>query len=149
MVIKLPLCPSVNEYLMPANNRLIKTSIARAFEDRINRIKKVPSHRTLFEEATRIFTGRFLRVDTYYVFLKSRIIGKKNQIKVIDYLNRQKISFDCLSLCIEIDDKYFKSGFHELILCDSDEEQCIIFNITVQESIRSLSDLRKELLLKL
>lgn len=132
---------------MPANNRLIKTSVARSFDERIDREKI--KHFRLFDEANRLFTGRFLRVDTYYVFLRSRIIGKKNQIKVIDYLNRQKIAFDCLARCINIDDKYFKSGFHELILCDEDVEQCIIFNITVQEKIRDLSDLRKDLILNL
>lgn len=131
---------------MPSNNRLIKTSIARSFDNVIEREKF--KYFKLFEEATRLFSGRYLRIDTYYVFLHSRIIGKKNQVKVIDYLNRQKIAHDSLSKLIQIDDKYFKSGIHELILCEKDSEQCIIFKITIQDKIKTLHELKNELLIK-
>lgn len=142
MIVKLPMPPSSNKYLMPANNRLIKTSDARFYDGLIN-IEKIRQHKIL-KEINDKFKDKIMQVDMYFVFDKKRIIGKKDQIKSIDVSNRVKIAQDAFSDCINIDDKYFKSHFIQLVVCDNSSEEGVYF-VCKETKILTLDELKNEL----
>ena len=131
MELKLPfLPPTQNRYFIIARNRLIKSSAARIFLDKVKAEKLRQFHRI---EPFKAFKGRLLRVDTYYYIQKERLWTKKGEVKKLDFMNFQKMAWDALAELIDIDDKYYKAGFHECIDCATSSEECIIFKISVYE----------------
>lgn len=143
ILTRFPLSPSVNEYLAPCNNRLIKTEKARAY-DNIVYIYKLKNNRRLQEIRTILsecHRGDLIQVDMYFVFAHKRLIDKKGNYKTIDVSNRIKQAHDGLAKCLEIDDLYFKKGLFEAITCDNDKDEQIIIRLTPYKGIRKLSDI--------
>lgn len=63
-----------------------------------------------------------IRVDRYFFFPKSKLIGQKGQVKKIDVTNRVKALDDSLAdHVLGIDDKYFWAGECEKLISESDE----------------------------
>lgn len=143
MIIRLPILPPTqNRAFIISRGRFIKSPEARIFDQAIE-IEKIKQFRK-FNEAHELFKNRLICVDTYYIFLKTRIYGKKNQIKQCDFLNRQKMGHDGLSRCLDIDDMYFKSGIHELITCDHAKDEGLLFKLSIQDQIRSFDMLKQD-----
>lgn len=155
-----PIPPSVNNYLRPLreSGRFVKTKEAQIYDDKVksfyyHNLRNIRLIQPLFKKQQ-------LRLDFYFVFLKSRFVGKENQIKEKDYKNHIKIAEDSLIFCLndlrkknndkknkikradlDFDDSYIKSGFTELIYCEDQSKEEVIFSITLQEKIRSLDEL--------
>lgn len=146
MIVKLPMPPTSNNIYIPVNGRLIKSAEGRRYDSSIE-YEKLRQFR-LFREINQLFKDRIIRADIYYLFFKDRVIGKKGQIKSLDYSNRQKPSQDALSKCTDIDDKYIKSGFQELILCDNQKDEGVVFVLSIQEKIKTLHELKEQLTIK-
>lgn len=125
---KLPIPPTSNRYLMPAQSRLIKTPEARRYESGIQ-IYGLKFFRQI-EAIKKAFQDKTLCVDYYFIFHKSRVLTKKDTMKRLDVANRVKIIQDCVSKLVEIDDCYFVSGKIEKLWCDDakDEQVIVVFS---------------------
>lgn len=144
MIIKgFPLGPTSNHMLMQSRGRLIKSPEARIYDSRIDSFYLY--NKKSLDEISNKIKGSLLRVDMYFVFLYSKIIGKEGQVKQIDYSNRVKMSQDGLARCLQIDDKLIKCGFLELVTCDTEEDEQIIFRILKTNKIRTFSEIKEEL----
>lgn len=160
-----PLPPSVNEYLMPVSGgwsvskkgrayqkgRWVKTkehtdymkrcelwalANKRGFTDAKEKLKEEVRKATL--EKKRIA----FRVDTYFAFENSRIWTVNNLPQQLDADNRLKPCRDALAKILEIDDKYFFSGFFEKVTTTNKNEECTILRIETMYP-RTLEDIKK------
>lgn len=135
---KYPLPPTSNNLYSSVNGRLIKSKIARLYEfevfnyslRNINLINKIKND----------FINCELKIDTYFIFNKKRLISKENNLKKIDASNRIKACHDSLSKITGIDDKNIISGHFEKVYCNDDfEEQVII--VIKKENIKNYKNL--------
>jgi hypothetical protein len=136
-----PLCPSANKQHFISRGRLIKSSLARAFDKQVE-IYIAINRKTLEDLKTDlnsiISQGMLLRVDTYFCFDESSLLTKKNTIKVIDTNNRIKATLDAVSKAIGIDDKYFVSGYSEKVIrCKLSKENHSLIIISPALSLQS------------
>ena len=110
-ILKFPMPPSVNQSLMSVRGRLIKTNVARMFDGHVQKFKLLNHHKleTLNQILKqKIEEGYVIRVDTFFVFHSTRIIGKKYQVKTLDANNRIKAALDGLVKCLtDVDEKHF------------------------------------------
>jgi hypothetical protein len=128
---------------MQSRGRLIKSPEARVYEAKIDNFYMY-NKKSLDLISTEI-KGSLIRVDMYFVFLYSKIIGKEGQVKQTDYSNRVKQSQDGLARCLQIDDKMVKCGFLELVTCDKEDDEQIIFKISKIDRIRTIDELKERL----
>jgi Holliday junction resolvase RusA-like endonuclease len=80
-----------------------------------------------------------LRVDTYFVFEKKRIISKNNKVMKLDADNRLKPLRDAISHVLEIDDKHFFAGECEKVFTDLKDNECAMIRLQYM-SPRSLDE---------
>ena len=135
MIIRdFPIGPSVNNYLRPlrSTGQFVKTVDGQIYDKKVL-IWKLKNNR-LCDEIKSIFTGHNLRLDFYLVFNKKKFFGKKNQRKKKDYKNHIKIIEDAFCKCIDIDDRFVKSGHTELVFCDDDEKEKAILSIMIDNN---------------
>lgn len=143
MIIRIPILPPTqNRAFLMSRGRFIKSTEARIFDQAID-LEKIKQFKKL-TQAHELFKNRLLCIDTYYIFLKTRIFGKQGQVKQCDFLNRQKMGFDGLAKMLNIDDMFFKSGIHELVICDNAKDEGMIFKISIQDQIRSFDILKQD-----
>lgn len=139
MLIKLPfLPPTQNRYFIQCRGRLIKSHEARVFHTRCLR-EKLRLYQKVKEVEELFSTGTYLRVDTWYIMLHSRLIGQKSQVKQCDFMNFQKMAWDGLSEVIGIDDRWFKSGFHEVLTTKDQKEEGLLFRLSRHGALREYS----------
>jgi len=131
--------PSVNKGLMSVRGRLIKTNASRVFTSKVKSFK-IRNCR-LFDDLESKLKDKTFRVDYYFVFAKKRCIGIKNQIKQLDVSNYLKPAQDGLSFCLNIDDKFIKSSFIEMIQCNLESQEQVIIVITQHNSIKTIEEL--------
>lgn len=89
-----------------------------------------------------IAQGYVVRLDTWFVFERSRIWTKDHQAQTLDADNRRKPLQDGLSNILDIDDKWFFSGNVEKVTCTSKDSECTIIRISPQRP-RSLEDIHQ------
>lgn len=77
-----------------------------------------------------IQAGYVLRVDTYFAFEHSRLWTEKMRPQQLDADNRRKPMQDEVGKLLEIDDKYFFSGFIEKVSCINKDFECSIVKIS-------------------
>jgi Holliday junction resolvase RusA-like endonuclease len=140
---KLPLCPSQNKQLMVSRGRMIKTSIAREFDQKML-LYKIKHAQIINNIKQNIGKDEVFKVDCYFVFHKKRIFTKTKELKRIDSDNLLKSTRDAVSKLIEHDDKFFVTGIVERIWCEneSDEQSIVVLS---SSKIRSLDDLQRSL----
>lgn len=155
-VVRFPMPPSVNNYLMPTRvkgshtMRLVKTEIHRKFMSQcltwrsynyktlapmIDKLKRMKDET---EAEGRQFA---LRVDAYFAFGPERI-------KVNDANNRLKPVLDGIVKVLEIDDRYFYSGICEKVLIGSKEFECTYLKISPMIP-RTLSQIQDQILMEM
>lgn len=139
---KYPLNSSSNKMYASVRGRFIKSKLARLYESEVfdyylrnkNAINKIKS----------IITDKnLIKLDTYFIFHKDRLIGKQGQIKKLDCTNYLKSSHDTLMALLNIDDKQIISGHYEKIACDNIEDEQIIFEIKLT-SLLNYNDIKIE-----
>lgn len=164
-----PLPPSVNEYLMPIaggwatsktgktyrKGRWVKTKIhtdyvkhcelwakknAQGFNSISNDLKKAVMEAR--ENKKRIC----FRVDAYFIFHEPRIWTVNNIPEQLDADNRLKPCRDALAKILDIDDKYFFSGFFEKVTAPSKDQECTFIRITetIPKDIQDIRSLIKK-----
>lgn len=131
-----PIPPSINKQLASVNGRLIKTSAAKYFDAKVN-LYALKKFREIDLIKENLKSDDLLKVDCYFIFNQSRLIGKKGQIKALDVNNYLKSALDGLVKCLEIiDDKQFVAHTVEKLTCESESDEQIIFVIS-KTSLRS------------
>ncbi len=163
-LVNFPLPPSVNEYLMPIAAGFGRTKTGKKYQKA--RFVKTEPHRVYMQKCLEwrlLHNTGFLqiraemqekvraaraakekiafRVDTYFAFDDSRLWTVNNLPEQLDADNRLKPCRDALSKLLEIDDKYFFSGFFEKISADAKHLECTYIRIS-QAQPRTLQDLR-------
>lgn len=150
-----PLPPSVNEYLVPVvSNKysfdkkgkpyrkahFVKSDIHRNYLKRCqewkfhNNLNWLEVQRRLQEIKKQAQDSRkqfALRMDHYFAFEKSRLWTVNNLAQQIDCDNRMKPCRDAVANLLDIDDKYFFSGFIEKVSAPTKEAECTIIKITL------------------
>lgn len=104
-----PMSPSSNSMYASVNGRFIKSKEARIFVELTKRWSW--SHFNKLKEFKKSYNGQTLRVDTYFVFTKSRFFIKNGNIRKLDYTNRIKAAHDCFSEIIGVDDSMFTESY--------------------------------------
>lgn len=134
-----PMPPSANKQLTISKGRMIKTSAARLFSEQV-RLYGVRKWREIEKIKKDIKEGDLLQIDCYFIFLDSRLVGKKGQIKKLDANNFLKSCLDGVASILGIDDKYFMANHVEKIKCvNQSEEQAIL--VIRPAALRTLSQL--------
>jgi hypothetical protein len=128
LLTHLPIPPTSNRFLIPANGRLIKSPEARRYEGTMH-IYALRFFKQI-EAIAEAFKGKHLRVDRYFIFHKSRLITKKDTLKKLDSSNRVKILDDSVSKLIGIDDCYFITGVAEKLWCDDPKDEQVILKFS-------------------
>lgn len=130
----LPLPPSVNEYLMPVQGRLVKTGIHIEYDKMFTmwtmRNKSyVDKLRTKVAELKQDCNFG-LQVDMYFCFHQPRIYALNGDVKQLDRDNRIKPATDQMHKLIGIDDRYIFSGNSEKVTTNRKEDECLIVKIS-------------------
>lgn len=137
MILKnFPIPPSINNQLTLSRGRFIKTSAAKIYDAKVSMFK-LRRFREIDLIKENLKSDDLLKVDCYFIFNQSRLIGKKGQIKALDVNNYLKSALDGLVKCLEIiDDKQFVAHTVEKLTCESESDEQIIFVIS-KTSLRS------------
>lgn len=101
--LDLPMPPTVNRYLLPFRNRLIKGPQARAYKLLIEEWRLM-NLKWLSQAKQLIKAHRLLQVERIY---KTRVYNANGEVRDWDQTNRNKCMDDCLSYLLDHDDKYF------------------------------------------
>lgn len=133
IITRIPLPPSVNGLYASVRGRQIKSQEGRIYDQKIEMFK-LRNFRTL-QEITKLYEGKLLKVDRYFVLEKKRVFCKDGSIKKLDCTNFIKACDDGLARLIMIDDKYFKSGNCELVWCEKQTDEQVIIKITEHKMI--------------
>jgi hypothetical protein len=147
-LLKFPLPHTVNSGFFVRNNRISKSDKSRHFDQHVaffqlTHYRQLAQINKALEDI--LAKGSQIRVDTIFVFQKSRIIGKKHQVKAIDANNRIKPALDGLVKClIGIDDKLFFAGYYEKVICEDPKDEQVIFTFS-EHKMRTHDDVLKEL----
>lgn len=152
-IVNFPLPPSVNDYLMPVaggwsvnkkgrkyqKGRWVKTEPHKLYMQRCHEWKLLNGeawYKIRAELKAQVLKARQERrrvafqVDTYFAFHDERIWTVNNIPERLDADNRLKPCRDALADILEIDDKYFFSGFFEKVSTKTKEEECTYMRIT-------------------
>lgn len=123
---KFPLSPSSNQLYTSVRGRLIKSSEGRRYDSLVE-IYRLRELNIIDEWKKTVKPEDVFHIDMYFVFLRERLITKKETIKKLDATNRLKSSHDGLSKILDIDDSRFVTGsFNKVYTRFSHEEQIII-----------------------
>jgi Holliday junction resolvase RusA-like endonuclease len=166
-LVNFPLPPSVNEYLMPVaagwrtsktgkryqKARFVKTEPHTIYLEKCRAWRLL--HNTAWTELRAELQGKVraaraakekiaFRVDTFFAFEDSRLWTSGNLPQQLDADNRLKPCRDALAHLLEIDDKYFFSGFFEKVSAPSKPEECTFIRISACTP-RTIQDLRMEI----
>lgn len=136
-----PLSPTSNTLYAPVGGRLIKTAVGREYVARCN-LWRIRNFRVVDDVQKLLKSmpeGTALRLDTTFVFLHGRLVGKKGQLKKIDFQNRQKSAVDCLFDVLKIDDSLITEGMSEKITCENSRDEQIIFKLSFSK-LKTLAD---------
>lgn len=128
ILTRLPIPPTSNRFVIPANGRLIKSPEARRYEATMKMYEL--RHFKEIEQIREAFKNKHLKVDRYFVFSKDRLITKKNTLKKLDTSNRVKVLDDCVSKLIGIDDCLFITGVAEKLWCDNPKDEQVIIKFS-------------------
>lgn len=142
---RFPLPPSSNQLYASVNGRLIKSTEGRKYDASVEmyglREFKILDQFKELVKPTDVF-----HVDMYFVFMRDRLISKKESIKRLDATNRLKASHDGLSKILGIDDCRFVTGSYHKTYCrfPQDEQVIILVKKTALLSMdESLDIIRK------
>lgn len=128
----IPMPPTANHRLIPANGRLIKSNEARLY-DKAVQVWMIRQKSALFEYRRKakelIDHGYCLEVNFQFIWPKEKLITKDGMPKRIDTSNRLKDAEDAVSDILEIDDKFFIKKTLEKIPWPNSYE---IFNATIK-----------------
>jgi hypothetical protein len=139
---KYPLNSSSNKMYASVRGRLIKSKLARLYESEV--YDYYLRNQKSFDKIKEIITEQnLIKLDTYFIFHKDRLIGKQGQIKKLDCTNYLKSSHDTLMKLLNIDDKQIISGHYEKIACDDLKDEQIIFEIKLT-SLLNYNDIKIE-----
>jgi len=135
MIKGFPLGPSSNSMYAAVNGRLIKSSESRIYDKQcqmwglknwkvLEAIKKAV-------ESTKLPYA--VELDCTFVFLHARLVGKKNQLKKLDAMNRMKNSIDNFCKVAQFDDSLIVGGAFKKITCDNSRDEQVIFNLRLTQ----------------
>ena len=124
LLTRLPIPPTSNRFLMPAQGRLIKTPEARRYEQAI-KLYELRFFKEI-EAIKKAFAGKQIQIERFFIFERSRLISKKDTIKRLDTSNRIKILDDAISKIIDIDDCMFIKGPCEKLWCETSKDEQVI-----------------------
>lgn len=110
-IMRLPMCPSVNESLAFFKGRMISTKKMRFWKSQIKLYQRfnLIDLKKAAEFLSNQQVGSFpaLKITAHHVFPHKDVWTKDGRPKVIDGHNRNKAMLDALSGLIGIDDKYY------------------------------------------
>ena len=104
-----PMSPSSNSMYSSVNGRLIKSKEAKIFVELTQKWSWSHFQKTQYLKSK--WMDQTVRVDTYFVFTKSRFFTKNGKIRKLDFTNRIKAAHDCFSDILGIDDSMFLEGY--------------------------------------
>lgn len=143
---KFPMPPSSNKLYSAVRGRLIKSADARKFDSSVD-FWALTRKQTLEREKRRLEAIRAngdgfkcFKVSCIFVFHKSRLIGKKGQLKRLDHTNRIKQTHDAFARIMGLDDCLFVDTPTEKVTCDSIKDEQVIITIE-PTTMRKFEDL--------
>lgn len=142
---RFPLPPSSNQLYASVNGRLIKSTEGRKYDSLIDGYK-LREFRILEQFKETVKPTDLFNVDMHFIFMRDRLISKKDTIKRLDSTNRLKAAHDGLSKILDIDDCRFVTGSFSKNSCRFPHEEQVI--ITVKRSVLLTLDERLDLVIK-
>lgn len=142
---KFPLGPSSNSIYSSVNGRFIKSVEARKYEALVD-MYGLKEFRILDQFKELVKPHDVFHVDMYFVFVRDRLVSKKETIKRLDSSNRIKSVSDGLSKILGIDDCRFVTGSYHKAYCrfPQDEQVIIVVKKTALLSLEESLDLIKK-----
>lgn len=131
ILTKFPMPPSSNGLYASFKGRFIKTVEGRRFDSSAKTFELMNCRKLDQIKAEMAKTKGFWFIDTKFVFVRSRIIGKKGQIKRLDASNRIKQTHDALARIIGVDDCLFVSGAFSKASCEQENDEQVIITISI------------------
>lgn len=135
---RFPLGPSSNSIYSSVNGRFIKSVEARKYEALVN-MYGLKEFRIIEQFKKLVKPSDVFHVDMYFVFLRDRLVSKKETIKRLDSSNRIKSASDGLSKILGIDDSRFITGSYHKAYCKFPHEEQIII-VVKKTSLLSLDE---------
>lgn len=134
----LPLPPTVNDYLIPVRNRLVKTKTHADYDRQFSMwvIRNLDGINSMKHKIKLILNQReykALRVDMYFCFHEPRLISKLGDIQKLDRDNRIKPATDQMHKLIGVDDKHIFAGNSEKVITQRKDEECLIVRISTMK----------------
>jgi hypothetical protein len=124
---RFPLPPSSNKLYASVNGRLIKSVEGRRYDASVD-MYRLKEFKVLDQFKETIKPTDVFRVDMYFIFMKDRLVSKKDTIKRLDSSNRIKQTSDGLAKIIDVDDCRFITGSYHKAYCRfPQDEQVIIY----------------------
>lgn len=133
ILTKFPMPPSSNQLYASFKGRFIKSVEGRRFDSSAKAFELINCRKLDAIKAEMAKTKSFWFIDTKFVFIRSRIIGQKGQIKRLDASNRIKATHDALAKMLGVDDSLFVSGSFSKVICEHAGQEQVIITISACE----------------
>lgn len=135
---RFPLGPSSNSIYSSVNGRFIKSVEARKYEALVN-MYGLKEFRIIEQFKKLVKPSDVFHVDMYFIFLRDRLVSKKETIKRLDSSNRIKSASDGLSKILGIDDCRFITGSYHKVYCRFPQDEQVII-VVKKTSLLSLDE---------
>ena len=133
-ITKWPMPPTQNKLYSSFRGRLVKSKEGREYDAKLDLFKMLYKRKldVLKKDIGSLIIehGKCLKISTIFIFHKSKVIGKKGQMKKLDATNRIKQVHDHLARVLEIDDCYFVNSIIDKATCDYPKDEQVIISIS-------------------